>query len=63
MFQSNKSLEIRRELLKALGKTVSPYYYNLSLNYAKKLLNNDINFYQTYKKNVDERPVKTLAIV
>ena len=58
--QNNKSVEIRRMLLKALGKSISPYYYSLSVNYAKRLLNLDNKI---TVENIKIKPSKTLAIV
>jgi len=58
--QNNKSVEIRKMLLKALGKSISPYYYFLSVNYAKRLLNLDN---KSTVENIKIKPSKTLAIV
>lgn len=61
MFQeNNKSLQIRKMLLKAFGKCVSPYYYFLSIHEAKKLL--DVREHKTYT-NIHIKPLKTLGIV
>lgn len=58
--QNNKSVEIRKMLLKALGKSVPPYYYSLSVNYAKKLLKLDN---KSIVETIKIKPSKTLAIV
>lgn len=60
MFEENKIVEIRRMLLKAVGKSFSPYYYLLSINYAKKLLKSESDFPSV---RIKTKPCKTLAIV
>lgn len=60
MSQESKSLQIRKMLLKAFGKCVSPYYYFLSIHEAKKLLNVAEN---KACENAKVKPSVTLAIV